>query len=133
MLEPAPNGPEQIVPALSRLAAVRSGEGWSLTNTSQFAGTPGVHDLGASLGVTTRSLWLVILRAAERWVPDGNTLAGDTVIVCREGRALVELADGSTHILNDETTLVPVPGRFAAIVNVGVQVAEVLVISPGTR
>jgi len=75
----------------------------------------------------------VILRAAERWVPDGNTLAGDTVIVCREGRALVELADGSTHILNDETTLVPVPGRFAAIVNVGVQVAEVLVISPGTR
>jgi hypothetical protein len=46
--------------------------GWSVIDTSQFAGVPGVHDLGTLLGVTTGSLWLVILRAADRWVPNDD-------------------------------------------------------------
>ena len=51
---------------------LRSDSGWSVIDTSQFAGVPGVHDLGTLLGVTTGSLWLVILRAADRWVPNDD-------------------------------------------------------------
>lgn len=47
---------------------LRNGSGWSLIDTSQLAREPGAYDVGALLGVTTGSVWLVILRAAERWV-----------------------------------------------------------------
>jgi hypothetical protein len=107
---------------------LRSGSGWSLIETSQFAGLPGVHDLGALLGVTTGSLLLVILRAAERWVP-GEDRAGETsAIVRREGHVLVERADGSSHA-QDDVRLIANLSPLAAVVNVGTELAEVLVIS----
>jgi hypothetical protein len=77
----------------------QSGSRWSLIETSQFAALPGVHDLGTLLGVTTGSLLLVILRAAERWVPDEGRLGETSVIVRREGHVLVERADDSSHTL----------------------------------
>jgi hypothetical protein len=108
---------------------VRSGSGWSLIDTSHLAGLPGVHDLGTLLGVTTGSLLLVILRAAERWVPDDDRLWEKSAIVRREGHVLVERADGSSHRLKDDLELITNPWPLAAIVNVGTELAEVLVIS----
>jgi len=108
---------------------LQSGSGWSLIETSQLAGLPGVHDLGTLLGVTTGSLLLVILRAAERWVPDETTLGETSAIVHREGHVLVERADGSSHTLNDDIQLIANPSPLAAVVNVGTELAEVLVIS----
>ena len=108
---------------------LQSGSGWSMIEASQFAGLPGVHDLGTLLGVTTGSLLLVILRAAERWVPDEDTLGETSAIVRREGHVLVERADGSSHTLKDDVRLIANPSPLAAVVNVGTELAEVLVIS----
>jgi hypothetical protein len=44
---------------------------------------------------------LVILGAADRWVPHDDVLGAESGIVRREGDALVEPADGSSHMLND--------------------------------
>lgn len=107
---------------------LRSGSGWSLIDASQFAGQPGAYDVGTLLGVTTGSVWLVILPAAERWVPDDYTLGEESGIVRREGHVLVEHADGSSHTLNDDLELITNPG-LAAVVNVGTELAEVLVVS----
>ena len=107
---------------------LRNGSGWSLIETSQFAGLPGVHDLGTLPGVTTGSLLLVILRAAERWVPDEDRLGETSVIVRREGHVLVERTDGSSHTLKDDAELIANPWT-TAIANVGTELAEMLVIS----
>jgi hypothetical protein len=106
-----------------------SGSGWLRIETSQFVGLPGVHDLGALLGVTTGSLLLVILRAAERWAPDEDRFGETSAIVHREGHVLVERADGSSHTLKDDVHLIVNPSPLAAVVNVGIELAEVLVIS----
>jgi hypothetical protein len=106
----------------------RGGSSWSLIDTSQFAGQPGAYDLGTLLGVTTGSVWLVILHAAERWVPDDDRLGEKSAIVRRDGQVLVERTDGSSQLLNDDVELTTNPG-LAAIVNVGTELAEVLVIS----
>jgi hypothetical protein len=108
---------------------LRSGSGWSLIETSEFAGLPGGHDLGTLLGVTTGSLLLVILRAAERWVPDEDTVRETSAILRREGHVLIERADGSSHTLKDDVLLITNPSPLAAVVNVGTERAEVLVIS----
>jgi hypothetical protein len=108
---------------------LRSGSGWSLIDAAQFAGLPGVHDLGTLLGVTTGSLLLVILRAAERWVPGEDRLGEKSAIVRREGHVLVERTDGSSHTLKDDVELITNPWSLAAAVNVGTELAEVLVIS----
>ncbi len=108
---------------------LRSGSGWSLIDASQFAGLPGVDDLGTLLGVTTGSLLLVILRAAERWVPGEERVGVVSAIVRREGHVLVERADGSSHTLKDDVELITNPWSLAAVVNVGTELAEVLVIS----
>jgi hypothetical protein len=106
----------------------RRRSGWSVIDTSDFAGLAGVHDLGTLLGVTTGCLWLVILRAAERWVPDNDTLGERAAIVCRAGHTLVERADGSSHMLNHDAEFITNAG-LAAIVNVRTELAEVIVIS----
>jgi len=106
----------------------RSGSGWSLIDASQLAREPGAYDLGALLGITTGSVWLVILRAAERWVPGDDMLGEESAIVRREGHVLVEHADGSSHTLNDGLELATNPG-LAAVVNVGTELAELLVVS----
>ena len=74
---------------------LRSGSGWSLIDASQFAGLPGVHDLGTLLGVTTGSLLLVILRAAERWVPGEDMLGEVSAIVA----ALEERAPAADRVM----------------------------------
>ena len=107
---------------------LRSGSGWSLIDTSQLARAPGAYDLGALLGVTTGSVSLVILRAAERWVPDDDTLGEESAIVRRERHVLVEHTDGSSHTLNDDLELTTNPG-LAAVVNVGTEPAKVLMVS----
>lgn len=61
-------------------------------------------------------MWLVILRAAERWVPDDNMLGEEPAIVRREGHVLVEHTDGSSHTLQDDVQMTTNPG-FAAVVN----------------
>jgi hypothetical protein len=73
----------------------RSGDGWTVLDTTCYAGKPGVYDIGARLGVTTNTILLVILRAAERWAPDG-ALPENAAIVPRRGRVLVQFADGSS-------------------------------------
>jgi hypothetical protein len=81
------------------------------------------------LGVTKGSLLLVILRAAERWVPDEDRLGEQSAIVRREGHVLVERTDGSSHTLKDDVEVITNPCSVAAVVNVGTELAEVLVIS----
>jgi hypothetical protein len=108
---------------------LQNGSGWSLIDASQFAGLRGVHDLGTLLGVTTGSLLLVILRAAERWVPGEERLREQSAIVRREGHVLVERTDGSSHTLKDGVELITNPRSLAAVVNVGTELAQALVIS----
>ena len=105
-----------------------SGVGWTVLDTSAYAGNPGVYDIGARLGVTTNTILLVILRAAERWAPD-DALPQNATIVPRRGRVLVQFADGSTG-LHDADTRTP-PSRWppTAIVNVDTDLAELLIIT----
>ena len=106
---------------------LRSGSGWSLIDASQNCGQPGAYDVGTLLGVATSSVWLVTLRAAERWVPTRHVW-GRVRDRRREGHVLVEHADGSSHMDNDDLELITNPG-LAAVVNVGTELAEVLVVS----
>ena len=52
-----------------------------------------------------------------------------SAIVRREGHVLVERANGSSHTLKDDVRLIANPSPLAAVVNVGTELAEVLVIS----
>jgi hypothetical protein len=105
-----------------------SGNGWTVLDTACYADKPGVHDIGARLGVTTNTMLLVILHAAERWVPH-KVLTADTAIIRRRGRILVEFADGSTRKYHDDAQLLTSPRPPAAVVNVGTDLAELLVIT----
>ena len=48
--------------------------------------------------------------------------------LARKGHVLVEHADGSSHTLNDDRELITNSG-LTAVVNVGTELAEVLVVS----
>jgi hypothetical protein len=87
-----------------------------------------VYDIGARLGVTTNKILLVILRAAERWAPD-DVLPGNAAIVPRRGRVLVQFADGSTGLHDAHTPTLPSRRPPAAVVNVGTELAELVVIT----
>jgi hypothetical protein len=78
----------------------RAGSAWSLIDPSQLAGQVGADDLGTLLVRLRAPFWLVILGPADRWVPHDDVLAAESGIVRREGHALVEHADGSSHMLN---------------------------------
>ena len=108
--------------------STHTGNGWTVLDTACYADKPGVHDIGARLGVMTNTMLLVILRAAERWVPH-KVLTEDTAIIRRRGRILVEFADGSTRLHDDDAQLLPSARPPAAVVNIGTDVAELLVIT----
>jgi hypothetical protein len=108
--------------------SVHRGNGWTVLDTACCAGKPGAYDLGARLGVTTGTILLVVLRAAERWAPD-LAQPDDAAIVPRKGRVLVEFADASTQLHHGDTQLLPSTRPPAAVINVGTNLAEVLVIS----
>lgn len=114
----------------TRDPSVRSGNGWSIVETTGIQHTPGVHDIGAPLGIAEGTIVLVILRAAERWAPGRDTVANFTAILHHEGRLLVELDDGSTHPLNAERDRCATADRsLAGLVNVGDGLARALVIA----
>lgn len=60
--------------------SVRSGNGWTIVEMAGLQQTPGEHDIGKPLGIAEGAIVLVILRAAERWTPDDETMADGCVI-----------------------------------------------------
>jgi hypothetical protein len=114
----------------SRDLSVRTGRGWTIVETAGIQDIPGAHDIGAPLGIADGTILLVILRAAERWAPGGDTITDVTAILRREGRMLVELADGSTQLLDAERDWSTTADRsLAGVVNVGTGLAKALVIA----
>ena len=114
---------------------VRNGNGWTSVDTAGIQQTPGAHDIGKPLGIAEGSMVLVILRAAERWAPDDETMTDGCALIRREGRMLVELDDGSTQLLDSERDWSTAAGRsLAGVVNVGTGLAKALVIAgPAAR
>jgi hypothetical protein len=113
--------------------SVRSGNGWTIVDTARIQQTPGAHDIGARLGIAEGTMILVILRAAERWAPDGDAMTEGTLVLHREGRMLVELTDGSTQPLDAGRERSTTPDRsLARIVNIGSGLAKALVITQVT-
>ena len=110
--------------------SVRSGNGWTIVETDQIQQTPGAHDIGAPLGIAEGTIVLVILRAAERWAPNRDTITDVTAILRREGQMVVELTDGSTLPLDAERDWSTTADRsLAGIVNIGGSLAKALVIA----
>jgi hypothetical protein len=109
--------------------SVRRGNGWTIVETAGTQPTPGTHDIGAPLGIAEGTMLLVILRAAERWTPDDGTTIESIAILRREGRMLVELSDGSTRSLDAGRDRYTSGGAVAGVVNIGVSLAEALVIA----
>ena len=105
-----------------------SGDGWTVLDTTCYAGKPGVHDIGPRLGVTTTRILLVILRATERWAPD-DALPENAAIVPRRGRVLVQFGNGSTSLHDADTPTLPSTRPPTAVVNVDTELAEFLVIT----
>jgi hypothetical protein len=100
--------------------SVRSGNGWTMVDTAGIQQTSGVHDIGARLGIAEGTIVLVVLRAAERWAPGPDNITDVTAILRREGRMLVELADGSTQPLDAQRDWSTTADRsLAGVVNIG--------------
>jgi hypothetical protein len=109
---------------------VRSGNGWAIVETDGMQQTPGAHDIAALLGIADGTMVLVILRAAERWAPNRDTITDVTAILRRQGRMVVELTDGSTLPLDAERDWSTTTSRsLAGIVNIGSGLATALVIA----
>jgi hypothetical protein len=108
---------------------VRSGRGWTIVEMAGTQPTPGTHDIGAPLGIAEGTMLLVILRAAERWAPDDGTTIEASAILRREGRMLVELSDGTTQTFDAGRDCYTSGRAVAGIVNIGVSLAEALVIA----
>jgi hypothetical protein len=110
--------------------SVRSGNGWAIVETAGIQQTPGAHDIGAPLGIADGTIVLVILRAAERWTPNPDTITDVTAILRHEGQMLVELTDGSTLPLDAERDWSKTAERsLAGVVNIGSGLAKAFVIA----
>jgi hypothetical protein len=110
--------------------SVRNGNGWAIVKTDGIQQTPGAHDIGAPLGIADGTIVLVILRAAERWAPNRDTVTDVSAILRREGQMVVELTDGSTQPLAAERDWSTTADRsLAGIVNIGSGLAKALVIA----
>jgi len=101
---------------------------WTLLDLDDLARTPGVHDVGARLGVSWATLLLVVLRAAERWSPSNVDAATEMTVLHREGRAVLELADGSTEMLDGQVPLSTTARQIVGLVNSDIALAQVLLI-----
>jgi hypothetical protein len=110
--------------------SVQRGNGWTIVKTDAIQHTPGAHDIGAALGIADGTILLVILLAAESWVPHHDTITDVTAILRREGQMVVELTDGSTQPLDTEQEWSTTAERsLAGIVNIGTGLAKALVIA----
>jgi hypothetical protein len=105
-----------------------SGPGWATLDTAGMQRAPGVHDIGARLGMIAGTLLLIVLRAAESWSPELNAQPGHTSVVRRGGAMLVEFQDRSTALLDAEHWLCDT-GSVADITNIGTDLAGALVIT----
>jgi hypothetical protein len=118
---------------------VRSGNGWTIVETAGIQQTPGARDIGKPLGIGEGAVLLVILRAAERWAPDDETMPDGCAILRHEGRMLVDFIDGSTQPLDAERdSSTAEGGSLGGVVNIGTGLAKALVIArwpagPGAR
>src|SRR6266566_4260496 len=64
-------------------------------------------DIGAALELTSATMLLVVLRAAESWAPESEDVTQPDAVICREGRVLVEFTDGSTQQLDLDAEFLP--------------------------
>src|SRR5438270_12761871 len=78
---------------------VRHGNGWAILDTSCYSWKPGVHDIGAALDLTSATMLLLVLRAAESWAPKSEDVTQPDAVICREGRVL-----GGVHRRFDSPT-----------------------------
>jgi hypothetical protein len=108
---------------------VRSGDGWTLLNTSRYASRPGVYDVGARVGLVTAKMLLVVLGAAESWTATSAGIARAETIICREGAVLVELADGSAEQLSNDACWMASMRSVRRVSNLSTSIAQVLVIA----
>jgi hypothetical protein len=108
------------------------GKGWAMLDTNWYWGQPGVHDIGAALDVTSATILLVILRAAESWAPENDNVTHPDAILCREGRALVQYTDGSIQQLDRDAEFLPNMSRLLSVTNLGTSIAELLLIARKT-
>jgi len=108
---------------------VRHGKGWAILDTSCYSWKPGVHDIGAALELTSATMLLVVLRAAESWAPESEDVTQPDAVICREGRVLVEFTDGSTQQLDLDAEFLPNTRPLMRVTNLGMSIANVLLIS----
>jgi hypothetical protein len=115
------------VPANPRVT-MRGGNGWGILDMSRYSGKPGVHDIGAALDLTSATIVLVVLRAAESWAPETDVTRPDA-IVCREGRVLLQFADGSMQQLDRDAEFLPNLSPLLSVSNLSTSIAETLLIA----
>src|SRR5258708_7053198 len=117
--------------ATAALAAmnVRHGRDWAILDTSCYSWAPGVHDIGAALELTSATMLLVVLRAAESWAPESEDVTQPDAVICREGRVLVEFTDGSAEQLDLDAEFLPNTRHLTRVTNLGTSIANVLLIS----
>ena len=111
---------------------VRHGNGWAILDTSCYSCKPGVHDVGAALDLTSATMLLVVLHAAESWAPESADTMQPDAVICREGRILVDFTDGSMERLDLDTTFLPNTRPVARITNLSTSIANVLLITRKT-
>jgi hypothetical protein len=87
-----------------------------------------VHDIGAALGLTSATMLLVILRAAESWAPESDDVTHPGAIVCREGSVRVQFADGSMRHLDPGVAFLPITRPLLRVSNLGISIAHLLLI-----
>src|SRR6266568_1458182 len=104
---------------------VRHGKGWAILDTSCYSWKPGVHDIGAALELTSATMLLVVLRAAESWAPESADVTQPDAVICREGRVLVEFTDGSTQQLDLDAEFLPNTRPLESDANLSTTIANV--------
>jgi len=104
------------------------GDGWPVLDMTCYAGKPGVYDIGARLGVTDQQ---DIARDSAR-----RRALGSRRRATRKRRdrssprsVRVQFADGSTGLHDAGTRTLPCRSPLAAVINVGTELAELLVIT----
>jgi hypothetical protein len=79
--------------------------------------------------VSWATILLVVLGAAERWSASNVNTATEVTVLYREGRALVERADGSTEMLDGQVPLSTSAQQIVGLVNPDIALAQILLIA----
>jgi hypothetical protein len=109
--------------------SLRHGNGWAVLDTSCYSENPGVQNIGAALELTSATMMLVVLRAAESWAPEVEDVAQPDAIICRHGRILVEFTDGSTQQLDLDAQFLRSTHPLIRVTNLNTSIADVLLIT----